>query len=167
MFVPFNSISPSSRIWIYQSDRKLTADEIAFAGEFLTEHCNQWNAHGQPLRASFEIRFDQFIIIAADESYNSTSGCSVDDSVRAIKEIQQRLGMDFFNRNLIGFLKEQHAMLLPLANLKENYLKGIWNESTFTFNNLISTKNQLDAEWIVPAANTWLKRYVPQQTIKT
>jgi hypothetical protein len=167
MFVPFNSISPSSRIWIYQSDRKLTADETAFAGEFLTAYCNQWNAHGQPLRASFEIRFDQFIVIAADESYNSTSGCSVDDSVRAIKEIQHRLGMDFFNRNLIGFLKEHQATLLPLATLKENYLKGIWNESTFTFNNLISTKNQLDAEWIVPAANTWLKRYVPQQTIKT
>jgi hypothetical protein len=167
MFVPFNTIPPSSRIWIYQSDRKLTLEEISFAEAFLKDYCDQWNAHGQPLRASYDIRYGQFILIAADESYNSTSGCSVDDSVRAVKEIQHRLGPDFFNRNLVGFLKDDQVVLLSLTSLKENYKHGIWNESTLAFNNLVSTKNQLDAEWIIPAANTWLKRYVPQETIKT
>ncbi len=167
MFAPFDTISTSSKIWIYQSDRKLTPGEISLAGAFLRDYCDQWQAHGQPLRASFDIRFNQFIIMAADESYNSTSGCSVDDSVRAVKEIQQRLRVDFFDRHLIGFLSDKEVFLLPLSKLKENYENGIWNERTLTFNNLVIIKTQLDTEWVVPAGNTWLKRYVPQQTIKT
>jgi hypothetical protein len=167
MLVPFKDIAPTSKIWIYQSDRKMSNDEKHFAQSFLENYTNAWKAHGQPLRGSFDIRFEQFIIMAADESYNSTSGCSVDDSVRAIKEIESQTGLNFFNRNRIAFLKDQRVYLLDLSGLKENYKTNIWDEATLTFNNLIVTKSELENQWIVPAGNTWLKRFVPQETAKT
>jgi hypothetical protein len=167
MFVPFNDIATSSKIWIYQSDRKLSGNDYLFAQSFLENYTNGWRAHGQPLRASFDIRLDHFIIMAVDESYNSTSGCSVDDSVRAIKEIENHTGLNFFNRNRIAFLKDQHVYLLELSGLKENYKHNIWDEATLTFNNLIETRSGLADQWIVPAGNTWLKRFVPAETAKT
>jgi hypothetical protein len=167
MFVPFDIISPSARIWIYQSDKKLADENLSFARSFFENYCKDWKAHGQPLRSSFDIRANHFIILAADESYNTTSGCSVDDSVRAIKEIEKHTGLVFFNRNLIPFLLNNEVALLDLSRLKENYAHGIWNQSTLTFNNLITTKSQLDHDWIVPAGNTWLKRYVSPETVKT
>jgi hypothetical protein len=166
MFVPFNTISPSSRIWIYQSDRKFSEVQKSLIKEFLSKYCERWAAHGQPLKASFDLRFDQFIVVTADESFNSTSGCSVDDSVRAIKEIEKATGLGFFDRNLIGFLKGQDVFLVNLSSLKEKYQNGIWNEETLTFNNLISTREQLETDWIKPAGNSWLKRYVPREQVK-
>lgn len=167
MFVPFEAIAPSSRIWIYQSQERISAEHKSLINKNLTTYCEKWNAHGQALKASFDIQFDQFIIVAADESFNSTSGCSIDGSVRAIKDIEKITGLDFFNRNLVAFMQDESVFLLDVSTLKEKYRIGIWKETTTTFNNLISTKNQLQHEWIVPAVNTWLKRYVTQETIKT
>lgn len=161
MFVPFDTISPSSRIWIYQSDRRLTNDEVAAVSTYLENFTNQWTVHGQELKTSFDIRFNQFVILAADEDYNSTSGCSIDSSVRAIKEIEQNIGVDFFNRNLIAFKKSEEVILVPLSELKQKYTDGTWEEDTLTFNNLVSLKNQLENEWLVKAGHTWLKRYLP------
>jgi hypothetical protein len=167
MLIDFNSISPESRVWIYQSDKKFTAAQKETIDKKLKEYCDVWAAHGQPLKASYDIRFDQVVILAADESFNSTSGCSVDDSVRTIKSIESETGLQFFNRDLIAFVKDDQLLLVELGALKEKYRTGIWNEDTLTLNNLVSTRDQLRSQWIVPAGSTWLKRYLPSETVKS
>jgi hypothetical protein len=167
MYVPFDSISPSSRIWIYQSARKFTREEKELIAAHLEAFTRGWAAHGQGLKTSFDIPYDQFIILAADESHYGASGCSIDSSVRAIKEIEQQLGLDLFDRNLVAFKDANVVTLIRLQDLKQKYSDGIWSEATFTFNNLVSEKSQLETAWIVPAGNTWLKRYVTASKVAT
>lgn len=161
MLVSFESISPSSRIWIYQSNRKFIESDKTIISEQLTSFTQQWAAHGQPLKTSFDIRYDQFIILAADEGHHAPSGCSIDASVHTIKQIEQQLGISLFNRNLVAFKEETSVIIIALADLKQKFAEGTWNEQTPAFNNLISVKSQLETDWIVPAGNTWLKRYLP------
>jgi hypothetical protein len=161
MFVPFQEISAASRIWIYQSDRKLTAHENAIIANDLKLFTEQWDAHGRPVKASFDIQYDRFIIIAADETFNATSGCSIDASVKTIKEVEQRIDIQLFDRSKIAFKNNDQISVYPLSELKDKYLQGHWSESTLMFNNLIKLKGQLENEWLTPAGNTWLKRYVP------
>jgi hypothetical protein len=161
MFVPFKEISPDSRLWIYQSNRKLTSQENTIIADNLKLFIDQWDAHGQPLKASFDIFHNQFIVLVADEAYHATSGCSIDASVHAIKEVEQQVGIQLFDRSQVAFKIGNLISICALAELKQKYLEGVWNESTLTFNNLITVKGQLDNEWIVPAGNTWLKRYAP------
>lgn len=164
MFVPFSNISPSSRLWIYQADRKFNEREKSFISNYLTSFTQRWSAHNEALKTSFDIRYDQFIILAADESHNAASGCSIDESIRAIKNLEKELGVDLFNRNLVAFITGREAItLIPLNDLKQKYNEGTWNEDTLTFNNLISVKSQLETDWLVSAGNTWLKRYVPMK----
>lgn len=161
MYVPFDSISPSSRIWVYQSSRKFTPEESEMIAAHLDSFTRGWAAHGQGLKTSFLIPYDHFIILAADESHYGASGCSIDSSVRAIKEIEQQLGLDLFDRNLVAFKDADAIRLVRLQDLKQKYMEGIWSEASLTFNNLVSEKGQLETSWVVPAGNTWLKRYVP------
>ena len=165
MFASFESMSSESRIWIFQSDRKFSDQDKAIIAEHLKLFTDGWAAHGQQLKASFDLQYDQFLIIAVDEGYNNASGCSIDSSVRVIKEIEKHIGINFLNRDQVAFLKNSSVELIPLKNLKEEYQKGKWNESTLTFNNVIATRGQLEREWIVPAGTTWLKRYVPSKTL--
>jgi hypothetical protein len=166
MFIPFETLSPSSRMWIYQSDKELSKEGVALAESFLRDYCDQWAAHGNPLKASFDIRYNRFIIMGVDETQNSASGCSIDDSVRAVKHISQKTGLDFFNREVIAFKKGDHIVTINLKDLKDAFSKGLWDETTLVFNNMIATKADLDTKWIVPAATTWLKRYLSTNTIK-
>jgi hypothetical protein len=165
MFISFNEIQPSSRIWVYQSNRKFTEQEKAIISGHLQLFTDSWAAHGHPIRSSFEIRYDQFIILAADESYHNPSGCSIDDSVRTMQQLGQKLGVDLFNRSLVAFKKEDSITLIPLGELKQKYHEGFWSESTLMFNNLIQTKGSLENDWTVPSLNTWLKRYVPVEKV--
>jgi hypothetical protein len=167
MFVPFNDMHFESRLWIYQSFRKLTQSEVEAISHLLTEFCSTWAAHGQQLKTSFDIRHNQFIILAADESHHGASGCSIDDSVRIIKRIDEQFNLNLFERNLIAFLMNDEVVLLPLTELKEKSRTGTWKATSLTFNNLVSTKGQLDTAWLVPAGNSWLKRYLASEAITT
>jgi hypothetical protein len=165
MFISFDSLPSSSRIWIYQADRALSTNDQNFIADYLTAYCDEWSAHGQPLKTSFTILHDHFVILSVDESAYGTSGCSIDTSVNAIRAIAQKTGADFFNRELIAFKKDS-IVLVPLKSLKENFKLGEWDENTPVFNNVISEKGQLDSQWILPAFQTWLKRYVPSSEVK-
>ncbi|HTE30932.1 MAG TPA: hypothetical protein VK666_11210 [Chryseolinea sp.] len=166
MFVPFESLPDRARLWVYQSNRKFTSAETDIISETLSAFSNSWNAHGVPLLASFEIRMEQFIILAVDEASNSASGCSIDDSVRTIKSLGDTLGIDLFDRSLIAFNKQgEDVLTIPLGQLKTAYENGIWNHESVFINNLVANKKEMQNNFLVPAASTWLKRYLPHQKI--
>lgn len=167
MFVPFESLPDESRIWIYQADRNLEKHEIDFVNEFLKNYCDKWAAHGNALKASFDVRYDRFVILAVDENYNGTSGCSIDDSVRAVKAIEQKLGIGFFDRQQVAFYLDGSLKVYLLSNLKEKFTTEMLKPATLTFNNLINAKFQLQQEWMVPASSSWLKRYLPAATAQS
>lgn len=165
MFVPFEKIKDSSRIWIYQANRKFNSEESKIISHALTAFTDGWLVHGSPMQASFSLRYDQFVILAADEDANAASGCSIDDSVRTLKRLGAELKIDFFDRTLVGFKKEEHVFTISSSELKTKLNEGVWNGDTLVFNNLVNTKRDLTQSWLVRAGASWLKRYLPKQTV--
>jgi hypothetical protein len=160
MFAEFDSLQDSSRVWVYQSVRKLTQDEERTISGALQAFTQQWAAHGQPLKSSFKISYHQFIILAADESYNQASGCSIDDSVHIIKEIDQHYKLNLFDRTKVGFLMDETVYVIPMNELSKALSESAWNQDSLVFNNVVNIKADLSENWIVPAHKTWLKRYL-------
>ncbi len=165
MFVPFTEIHDRARVWIYQAKRKFNSEEAKIISQALQAFTEGWLVHGSPMQASFDLRYDQFVILAADEQANAASGCSIDDSVRTLKKLGVELGIDFFDRSIVAFRKGEHVFTLGSSDLKEKLKEGIWNQDSLVFNNLVGTKGDLNHAWLVPAASTWLSRYLPRQTV--
>jgi hypothetical protein len=165
MFVPFEKIHDDSRIWIYQANRKFNSGESKIISQVLLAFTEGWLVHGSPMRASFDLRFEQFVILAADEKANAPSGCSIDDSVRTLKKLGAELNIDFFDRTMIAFNKDEHVFTISTPELKEKLKEGVWDQATFVFNNLVGSKGDLSRMWLAPAGSTWLKRYLSQQTV--
>jgi hypothetical protein len=162
MFVPFESLPAHARTWIYQSDKKITDREKDIISQALHTFTQQWSVHGVPMETSFDIRFDRFVILAANDQ---ASGCSIDSSVRAIKEVGESTGINFFNRDLVTFRTGDDLTEVSLGELKRKREEGVWHGETLVFNNLVNTKGDLEQHWIVPAKSTWLKRYLPQEQV--
>jgi hypothetical protein len=165
MHLQFEKLPEHSRIWIYQANRALNSSEVSIISDELSAFTSRWTAHGVPLNTSFDIRFNQFVILSADEKVQEASGCSIDDSVRKVKEIQQKINVDLFDRTCVAFLKDEDVITVPMNNLKGEYGRGVWQGSTLVFNNVVITKGELKTGWLVPAEITWLKRYLPRETI--
>lgn len=162
MLIPFYQLPATSRVWIYQAERKITSAEKGIISEVLTAFTQGWSVHGQPMETSFEIRHDLFIVLAANDQ---ASGCSIDSSVRAVKEAGAATGVDFFNRTNVAFQTAGGVTLVPMGDLKKKYAEGIWSGTTPVFDNLVDTKGKLDEAWVAPAGDTWLKRYIPAESV--
>lgn len=158
MLIPFESLPDTARVWVYQADQPLSPDQQETVKEEVSGFIRQWEAHGAPLRASFRISHDQFLIIGVDESANPVTGCSTDAHVRFVQLLQQKIGVNFFDRNLVALLVDEQVDIVPLRDLKEKRVNV--GQDTLTFNNLVNTKGQLATDWMQPAGKTWLARFM-------
>ncbi len=162
MFVPFEQLPSSSRVWIYQSPRKLNAAEIDIITSGLRSFSENWEVHGSPLPASFRIFHDQFIVLAAGDE---TSGCSIDSSVRVMKQLGSEIGLDFLDRTLIALQKADNLLTVPVSRVKEFIRSGEIASSTLVFDNTVTTLSDLHERWPAPAEETWLKRFFNENAI--
>lgn len=160
MFIEFDEMPDHARTWIFLAGKEISNRDRTVVETRLKEFTLQWEAHGQPLCASFKIVENQFIVLAVDEALNDISGCSIDSSVHVIKEIENKTGIEFFNRNLVPFQMPDGIVLISLGELIQKFAAGVWNGRTNTFNILANTVGAFRSNWIVPAEKTWLKRYM-------
>ncbi|MBX2899417.1 MAG: hypothetical protein KF775_07190 [Cyclobacteriaceae bacterium] len=164
MFVPFEELPPDSRVWIYTGSRAFTDTETQTIHSMLQAFCEQWTTHGQPLKSSFALFDNQFVVIAVNESYQNPSGCSIDSSVGVVRHIQDATGINLLDRGRVPFYINTRIELIPLAHLKIQFQQGILHPDTLTFNTLAVSKSQLEP-WKIPAKNTWLAKYLPTPAV--
>jgi hypothetical protein len=86
------------------------------------------------------------------------SGCSTDSSVRFIKSLGEKFGVDFFNRTNLSFVVKDKIQVLPMNQLAYAAQNGFINSDTLYFNNLVQTKKELEESWIVPVKDSWLAK---------
>lgn len=154
------SFHSDSRVWVYQSSRLFGMSEALEIEELLKEFTMQWKSHGTPVKGAAYLFFGQFIILIADETATGVSGCSTDSSVRLIKDIEQRFGVNMFDRTTLAFVVKDKVQLLPMSQLQYAADNGFINRDTLYINNLVQSKEELENSWIVPVKDSWLSRKV-------
>ena len=150
--------SPQSRVWVYQSDRAFSETETAAIGQKLELFVGEWAAHGRGLKAWGGVLYQHFIVLVVDERQHGASGCSIDSSVRVVKEIETEYGVSLFNRLLVAY-KVDNSEEVRCVNrnaLEELLAKGEVNEGTVTFNNLVQSKEEWERAWEIPLRESWV-----------
>ena len=151
---------PDSRVWIYQSSRLFTLNEALAIEDLLNDFTAKWLSHGEPVKGAGYLFFGQFIILMADEKATGVSGCSTDSSVRLIKDIEQRFGVNMFDRVTLAFAVKDKVQLLPLSQLQYAFDNRFIDSHTLYFNNLVQTKAELENNWLIPIKDSWLSKKV-------
>jgi len=154
------NFSADSRVWVYQSSRLFTLHEALLVEELVNDFTAKWLSHNVAVKGAGYLFFGQFIILMADEKATGVSGCSTDSSVRLIKGIEQKFGVNMFDRTTLAFVIKDKVQLLPLAQLQYAFDNGFINSDTLYFNNLVQTKEELESNWIIPVKDSWLSKKI-------
>ncbi|KAA3646932.1 MAG: ABC transporter ATPase [Bacteroidetes bacterium] len=154
----YKDLSDHSKVWIYQSNRKLTDDEVSEIKNYGKKFIDTWSAHGSELNAAFEIFYNQFIVLFADETQVKTSGCSIDASTRFIKDIQNAYRLDLFDRMNIAFMAGNKVDTLRMTDFQNSIAAKRITENTIVFNNLVNNKKDFMNAWKVPLKDSWHKQ---------
>lgn len=155
----FDQLPGTSRIWIYQSSRRFTGQEETRIQEAANAFTRTWSAHGHDLLAGAKLLYSQFIILGVDEQRKGASGCSIDTSVHFIRELEGAFQISLLDRSLVAFYDTDQVRIFPLSELKMKIDRGTITEDTLIFNNLVHRKADLADKWIIPARDSWVKKY--------
>ena len=147
--------SENSRVWVYQSDKKLTDNEVLQIKVLLDNFTIGWTAHNNQLKAKAEIRYNRFLILVVDENQAGASGCSIDKSVNFMKQLQDQFNINLFDRFNLAY-RDGGEILSAGRNDFETLLKdGKINAETIVFNNLVQNLAELQTKWEVPFKDSW------------
>ncbi|WP_324719159.1 ABC transporter ATPase [Salinimicrobium sp. HB62] len=160
MFVPFETLPESSRVWIYQSNRSFTEEELKEIKEKLQSFIEQWTAHGANLKASFELRYKRFIILALDQKVNAATGCSIDESVRFIQQLEKDYNVDLLDKMNVSYKQGDFVAYKTLTDFRKMAKDKAVSPKTIVFNNLVNNKAEYLSDWEVPASESWHKRFL-------
>ncbi len=159
MYIPFEELPEESRIWIYQSNRKFSDDEIAEIEIDLKKFLENWAAHGTSLESSFDLRYNRFIILAVNQEVQAATGCSIDSSVEFIQALEKKYNVDLLDKMNVTFKQGEHIAHKPLLDFKKMVKDKSVTENTVVFNNLINTVQEYNESWEVPAIDSWHSRF--------
>ncbi len=164
MYTDFNTLPDHARVWVYQTNRPLTDAEVSAIDDTLQTVLSTWVAHGQPLLASARVIKNRFVVVGVDEGYNLPSGCSIDASVQALRNIGHQIShgdepLDFFDRSAAVQATDGEVRTYPLPTLKNAVAEELITPDTVVFNTLVKTKAEFLSDWQIRASDSWLKRY--------
>ena len=154
MLADFNKLPDSCRIWIYASEKALTAEQQEYIFNYIAEHLKEWNAHKVPLTAGVTILENHFIVVALDEGKNGASGCSIDTLQKTIQELEKELSISLMNRLNVFCRIDNEIQCIPSFKL-ESMAKA----DTPFYDLTILTKSDLNS-YLKPISEGWCSSFL-------
>ncbi|WP_116788330.1 ABC transporter ATPase [Flavobacterium psychrotrophum] len=159
MYVLFETLPDDARIWVYQSNRKFSDEEVAEIEDALNGFIESWTAHGADLEASYLVQYNRFIILAVNQAAQGATGCSIDASVHFIQELEKKYNVDLLDRMNVSFKQGEFITYKPLTDFKKMAKDKSVSANTVVFNNLVNTVGEWKDYWEVPASESWHSRF--------
>ena len=156
--VNYQDLPDHTRVWVYQSNRELTAAEVVEIQMKGDQFVSEWASHGTKLSAAIGIFYQRFIVVFVDEQQAMASGCSIDKSVAFIQQTEQAYNITLMDRMLISYKEGDEIKLERMPDFDKLVSDGVLNAKTIVFNNLVATKKEFEAQWEVPMEQSWHAR---------
>lgn len=151
-----DTINATSRVWVYQSNRALENEEWELVTQKLNDFMKEWNAHGNALTASFEIKPPFHFALIVDEEQSAASGCSIDSSVHQVKALEDKLKVSFFDRQNIAYQYNDEIHLDSMNDFISKIKNGQLPADTLMANTLVDTYEKWNESLWVTANESWL-----------
>jgi hypothetical protein len=155
MLTPYHIMPETSKVWVYQANRSFTQDEVWEISDILENFVDRWKSHQRDVKGYGSLYYRRFLVFMADEDATDVSGCSIDSSVKLVKELEQAYDLHFFDRMKICYkITSELIGSFPFNKLNEMIESGKLKDDTIVFNNLVSTKKEFETNWEVPFSHS-------------
>lgn len=161
----YDALPDQARIWIYASDRLLSAEEETQIQTRAATFLSNWTSHQVPVDATFDVLHHCFLIFGANEETSDISGCGIDKSVAFVRELGEITGINFFDRMQIEVMLNNRLGLFHKSDMPSLLAGGMIHESTATFNKMISRKKDME-QFVIPLSEAWFYSSVKPETVR-
>jgi len=150
----YSQMSENCKVWIFPSKRKIHSTEIQNIENRIREFLSNWEKNNEKLEASFVLKYNRFIVILA-ESDTFISTQTTNQLITFIIELESELETELMDKMNACFKQGDYVQYKDLKEFRKLIKdKGV-NKKTIVFDNLVSTKMELEEHWEIPASESW------------
>lgn len=160
MWVDFNALPGTARVWIFQSDRLLEPLEVQALQAALVTFLESWCAHAAPLRSSCKIVHRIFVIIGLDEGPQKATGCAIDSLFHSFQHWERNQGLQLTNRLLMAYRSGDTIQVASLEEFKKAIARLEITAETRVFDTTVSDKKSFETHFETRVASSWYERYL-------
>jgi|TARA_B100000767_G_scaffold64107_1_gene60290 hypothetical protein len=160
MLVNFEDLPEESKVWIYPSNRKFYPNEISEIEAKLKDFVENWKQKDDNFKASYRFLYNRFLIIVADDENVTLTNTDIDLSVSFILELQKMYNVELLDRMNICFKQGDYIQYKELKDFKKLLKNRAVTGKTIIFDNLITSKTDLENHWEVPIEDSWYNRFL-------
>ena len=156
MYVPFDKIDENAKCWIYILEKNINfkSDEINL---ILKSLCEKWKSHNNEVVSSFQIYWDRYIILFAEEGI---SGCSIDSSNRLLRYELDRLNINVMPNSKIGIFIENKIKLEDRSSIINLIQANKLQPNDKMINTTVTNKKEYNKNWILEINKSWLTNFI-------
>ena len=160
MFVNFDEISETAKVWVYPSSRKFYPNELGQIEEKIEEFLAGWKSDDDAFKASYQFLYQRFIILVAENETAALKVQDIDASVAFIIGLQEEFDVVLLDKMNVCFKQGEFVQYKELADFKKLLKNKAVTAKTIVFDNLISTKDDLENHWELPIEDSWYGRFL-------
>lgn len=159
MYTDFSNLSQESKVWVYPSNRKFYPNEIDEVKSAVQSFVEEWKKDDPNFKASFDFKYDRFVILAADDSESQLTTQDIDASVAFIFELQIKFDVILIDKLNVCFKQGQFVQYKDLKAFKKLIKQKSVSKKTIIFDNLVSNIADYSEVWEIPITESWYNRF--------
>ncbi|MFQ3582332.1 MAG: hypothetical protein SNJ67_02750 [Chloracidobacterium sp.] len=151
-----DALPDQARVWVFTTAETLASASVAVIENALTAFVADWMSHGACVRGGFAILDQRFIVVAADETRNDVSGCSIDSMFHAVSAAVRSAGVALADTADIAYRSTTGVELVDRPTFRRLVRDGHISAETPVFDSTVRTLGDLRAgRWERPFAQSW------------
>lgn len=153
----FDTFEDTAKLWIFPVRQEITEAAGENLSPGLHDFISSWRAHKVEVQGAYDIIYNRFLFLAADERYTPVSGCSIDDMFRSLETILNTAGLTTAETPHIFFRDtERRIVNVSRAEFEDLVKAGTIKPSTIVFDNTIRTLGDYRrGQWELPFEKAW------------
>lgn len=148
MYVPFNDLPSTARVWFFPCAEILSETQIENIQQDLKAFVDEWLSHSRVVKGSSTILANRIISLAADQESFDVSGCSIDSATRFVKSLEDKYNINCFARSLMIYKDNDELRAVDIKTLDALTKSKEISEDVFVFNMQATTIGELGNQWI-------------------
>lgn len=154
MLININSLSNTSKVFIFPSIRKFYKDEFPVIYGKVEEFLNHFNG----IDTYFEIKYSRFIVVIVSDKTPLDLEQN-DLLVKFIQSLENEFKITLLDKVNICFKQGEYVQLKEIPEFKKLIKNKGVSKKTIVFDNLINNKEEYENSWEIPAENSWISHY--------
>lgn len=159
MFIESSALSDEARVWVYPASRKFYAQEVDEIINKLHSFVSSWKKSSMDFQASFELKYNRFIIFFAENNIQLTNN-DIDEQVAFILTLQNEYKLDLLDKMNVCFKQGEFVQYKEIKAFKKLLKEKAVSPKTIVFDNLVQSKYDFENYWEVPITDSWYNRFL-------